>query len=199
VAFSTITEARLVLGELGKVLTVESKDGTEIHCTLSLRQSIKDTGAYALFEAEGAWGELYTGKEELIRTKEQGAAILKAQLNMMITRSKWPKANRGDPQNRTKLIFTAVRKPGEEPLYPTCITVEAGPYTKPMRYRMDPDKFQGRCKGCHQEDAGCVCRAMKDRLDTAKAFRGLAYEKRQEQPQQPPSQQPRKHAQRPAN
>ena len=171
--FKSATTVRLILGELQKLLVVDAEDSTEVCITLSLHTSLKDLAALALFETKGDWMEVYLPKDGPIATKEKGASLITNQLNVMVSSCKWPRVPKGMPQNRTKLIAKVVPYAGSPQRHPGVLLVRSGPFTIPLRYRIQPDHHPDRCSGCHQKKEGdhCLCSKVKEELDAAKNFR----------------------------
>lgn len=158
---------RLVVGELLKILPVDGPDNTEHLLGVSLCSSKKDATAYALFEAEGFWGEVYVGKSVPVYSRAHAAQLVSEQLKVMVSSCKYSKAKSGMPQNKTKLCFKAVCEPNSEVKLPPTLKVKQGPYTYPVRYRVDQTYFPNNCKNCHQVgEENCLCLKVKE----SKAF-----------------------------
>ena len=51
-----------------------------------------DKAAKSLFRVHGFWGELYVGKERRITDLDLARKLLNAQLRMLISEVKWPRA-----------------------------------------------------------------------------------------------------------
>ena len=202
--FNSKTEVRLILAENGKQLTVETAEGAEITCSISLLQSTKDTTAYHMFEAVGFWGELYVGKSNLVTTVESAVLLLTKQLGVMVSSCKWPRSQKGQAPNKTKITFKAVPVPGAAITLPTTmVTFDGLNRAVPLRYRVQESFFPGLCTKCHlkkpqlggdvagdggggsTDDGGCICHKVKQAAEYNKSARKASIESTRAQTRAP--------------
>ena len=87
-----------------------------------------------------------------IPTSERGAELVAQQHNVEVSSScKWPTLKSNEPPRpRSKLSFKAIEIQGQEMTFPATLSIKNGPYTIPIRYRLQSDRFPDRCGKCHQ-------------------------------------------------
>jgi len=161
-AFDRPSTIKIILGETEGKLYVDVGE-EEVEFKMFHAREVRDTSAHTLFAAGGFWMELYTKKSEMIRTKEQGARLVKEQLNIMVSKSKWPRAN-GAP-DRSRLLLQASLYPHEnaaEKRLPIQLYIHQPDIDHPFNYRVQADAFPGLCAYCHQpKEKECVCEKNK--------------------------------------
>jgi hypothetical protein len=73
--------------------------------------------------------------------------------------------------------------------FPATFRIKNGPYTVPIRYRLQSDRFPGRCNKCHQPnvEADCLCPRAQEAANFQKQARANWAQSRQPQgqPRQP--------------
>ena len=161
-AFDRTSTIKIILGETEGKLYVDVGEN-EVEFKMFHAREVRDSTAHTLFAAGGFWMELYTKKSEMIRTKEQGARLVKEQLNIMVSKSKWPRAN-GAP-DRSRLLLQASLYPHEtasEKRLPIQVYIHQPDIDHPFNYRVQADAFPGLCGYCHQpKDKECICEKNK--------------------------------------
>ena len=161
-AFDRPSTIKIILGETEGKLYVDVGE-EEVAFKMFHAREVRDSTAHTLFAAGGFWMELYTKKSDMIRTKEQGARLVKEQLNIMVSKSKWPRAN-GAP-DRSRLLLQASLYPHEnasEKRLPIQIYIHQPDIDHPFNYRVQADAFPGLCGYCHQpKEKECVCEKNK--------------------------------------
>ena len=162
-AFDNVSTVKIILGETeGKLFVDIGED--EFEYKMFHARETRDTSAQTLFAAGGFWMELYTKKSEMIKTKEMGARLVKDQLNVMVSRSKWPRAD-GAP-DRSRLLLQASLYPHEktsDKRLPIQVYIHHHDIDHPFNYRVQADAFPGLCGYCHQpkDTNECVCEKNK--------------------------------------
>jgi len=162
-AFDKPSTVMIILGESDGKLFVDVGEN-EAEFKMFHAREVRDTSAHSLFAAAGFWMELYTKKSEMIRTKEQGARLVKEQLQVMVSKSKWPRAN-GAP-DRSRLLLQAALYPHEnatDKKLPVQIYIHQPDIDHPFNYRVQSDAFPGLCGYCHQpkDTKECICEKNK--------------------------------------
>jgi len=158
-AFDKLSTIKIILGETEGKLYVDIGED-EFEFKMFHARETRDTSAQTLFAAGGFWMELYTKKSEMIKTKEMGARLVKDQLNIMVSKSKWPRAD-GAP-DRSRLLLQASLYPHEkasEKRLPIQVYIHHHDIDHPFNYRLQADAFPGLCGYCHQpkDTNECVC------------------------------------------
>ena len=161
-AFDKPSTIKIILGETEGKLFVDIGE-EEVEFKMFHARETRDTSAHTLFAAGGFWMELYTKKSEMIKTKEHGARLVKEQLNVMVSKSKWPRAD-GAP-DRSRLLLQASLYPhekAEDKRLPLQIYISQPDIDHPFNYRVQADAFPGLCGYCHQpKEKECVCEKNK--------------------------------------
>ena len=173
---------RTILGEWGHMLPVDTTEGQEVLCAITLCKDTANRDADSLAAAAGFWGEIFVGKEKAIHSKEAATKIVAEQLGVIVHRCKYPRNNLGSPPNKSKISFTAELMPGEDRNSKKLPAVLKGNdcngNRQNMTYRIEKGYFPNLCNRCHQpiaEDADCaICKRDKDNKAYAKSAREKA-------------------------
>jgi len=157
-AFDKPSTIKIILGKTEGKLYVDIGE-EEIPFRMFHARETRDSSAHTLFAAGGFWMELYTKKSELIKTKEHGARMIKDQLNVMVSKAKWPRTD-GAP-DRSRLLLQASLYPHEnatDKRLPVQVYIHLQDIDHPFNYRVQTDAFPGLCGYCHQPKEGeCIC------------------------------------------
>jgi len=172
-AFDKPSTIKIILGETEGKLFVDIGE-EEVEFKMFHARETRDASAHTLFAAGGFWMELYTKKSDLIKTKEHGARLVKDQLNVMVAKAKWPRAD-GAP-DRSRLLLQASLYPHEnasDKRLPIQVYIHLQDIDHPFNYRVQADAFPGLCGYCHQpKEQECIC----DKNKTIKNYEKKARE-----------------------
>jgi hypothetical protein len=157
-AVQTVAGALLLVRTQGSALMVDTTEGGEHACSITIDSYTRDEIAITIADSNGFWGELFIGRSRAVASPEEAVAILTEQLRVLVTSAKWPRVEPGQPKNETKICFKALLQPGVEPLHPPMLVARPPVgLAIPMRYRLQADYFPLVCGKCHFPLESCKC------------------------------------------